>query len=836
MRTAPLSAVLAVLLGAAAQDTSAQSLLHAAYGSQPLVGMASALDGAGDVNGDGLPDYIVSATLMKDPGGVLTGAAEVRSGSDGSVLHTFYGTAAGQSFGSAVAGAGDVDADGRGDLIVGTPFGNVNGTRSGLARVFSGIDGALLHEYHGATPFTELGTRVAGAGDVNADGYADFAITLARQGMNGEVRVHSGLDGSLLLTLVGDGGNEGFGMALDGAGDVNADGHADIIAGMTGTNRARVYSGLDGTTLYTFNQPYAQSWVWGHAVAGAGDVNADGHADLIVGDRQDSKLFAFGGMARVFSGADGSELFSMYGMLNNHYLGTDVDGAGDVDGDGYDDVVSGSPGYGTDTLQGGQLVVYSGRTGTLLRAFVPEAVESGDDLGRTVAGLGDVNGDGFDDVAGGCSDHSTALPLAGMVVVCSLRFVAYEVDPAEVVFNHQAPLSIFGAGFEPDSPITVTVGGTPATDVTWVSPQRVDCLTPGDGVQDTVVDVVVEQAGQSVPLHAALKLGGTKIFGVWPPNGPYIGGDEVVIYGDNFVDDGSTVVTVGGTVSTYQATILEIDEPNVMVIETPVMPIGAGPGIKIVSSAGTAFTSAYKFDEKWIYPHTGNITGGEVITMYGDLSVAPNMTATVGGIPAQILSAVPGRIEILTPAVESATGQMLDVRTYSNTSGLGKHSVSGSFLYTPFAAATKSGSAFTGLKLAVSVRSSTPEPQDNLVTLFVIDPLQVPHLPGPKGGASGTAGLGGAGASVSGGAGAGVGASPATARAPSTPVPSGKLHGVPISILAANVPVPILATAFKLNLGQVSPFLIGTTVHIQGLVTGEGSHGSYTNAMSYVIQ
>jgi hypothetical protein len=225
--------------------------------------------------------------------------------------------------------------------------------------------------------------------------------------------------------------------------------------------------------------------------------------------------------------------------------------------------------------------------------------------------------------------------------------------------------------------------------------------------------------------------------------------------------------------------------------------------------------------------------------MLGNVTMPPlnDLTARIGNVPATVLSAVPGKVEILVPAVPEATGELLSV--WLDSPSYGPQAVQLTFMYTPFAAATSSGNAFDGMNLALSVRSTTPHPQSNLVTLWVIDPTQAPHLL-PMAGGSGPAGVagsagGGAGSLVGGGGPASAAVSGA-ARFPKWNGPSGTLYGAPLSILAANVPVPDLAATFKLKLGPTSPFLIGTTVWVQGLVTGEGNQfGSFTNPISFVI-
>ncbi len=186
----------------------------------------------------------------------------------------------------------------------------------------------------------------------------------------------SALTQSPLYTLDGNSIPDRFGTSVSGAGDVNGDGHADLIVGASGatpltTNphplgNVQVFSGKDGALLYTFaGKTYRD-------VSGAGDVNNDGCADFIAGAPFDDN----NGAVQVFSGKDGSVLYTFAGDTTLVQLGSSVSNAGDVNGDGYADIIAGSQ---SDDFTGG-VRVFSGKDGTAL--YTINGAASADGFGR----------------------------------------------------------------------------------------------------------------------------------------------------------------------------------------------------------------------------------------------------------------------------------------------------------------------------------------------------------------------------------------------------------------------------------------------------------------------
>ena len=365
-----------ILTAALAPAAYSQVPLHTFSGDSTGDRLGWSVAIAGDVDADGFDDLIVGASFGN--------YARVYSGATGNIIHEFTGPHPSAFFGRSVAGAGDVNADGYDDLIVGAHWDDTSSDNAGSATVFSGLDGAVLYSFFGNT-HDQYGW-VGGAGDANGDGYADFVVGAIFEGITGSARVYSGIDGSVLFTEYGT-TSSAFGFRVGCAGDVNADGFDDVIVGSHGT-LSRVLSGVDGSVLY--EMPF------GRNVGGAGDVNADGHADFIVGF--DNKH------ARVFSGLDGTLLHS-FDVGGGNEGG--VSGAGDVDGDGYDDLLVG--------VRGAGFWVFSGQLGSALYA-----VAGPQSFAFSVGGPGDVNGDGFPDfIIGDVEDQNPDGP--GYAVVYSSR-------------------------------------------------------------------------------------------------------------------------------------------------------------------------------------------------------------------------------------------------------------------------------------------------------------------------------------------------------------------------------------------------------------------------------
>ncbi len=281
----------------------------------------------------------------------------------------------------------DTDGDGLGDVIE-TKFGfDANDSND----YPSALKFEKVSQYNGDNANAYFGYSAANAGDVNMDGVNDLISGTS----GGLARVISGKDGTTLYTFSEAAG--AFGQKVAGAGDVNKDGYADVIVsahrdGTNGTDSGAVwvYSGIDGSVLYTF---YGNDYFFGFSAAGAGDVNKDGFADIIVGSQATNNAGQGNGKARIFSGQTGNILYTLNGDTNGDMFGYSVDGAGDLNKDGYDDVI-------ISALIGNYTRVVSGIDGSTLTTLTVGA-------NRNVVGAGDLNNDTYPDLLLGKADGTT---------------------------------------------------------------------------------------------------------------------------------------------------------------------------------------------------------------------------------------------------------------------------------------------------------------------------------------------------------------------------------------------------------------------------------------------
>ncbi len=399
---------------------------------------------AGDVNGDGYGDVIVAAHYF-DNGQENEGRAYLFLGSASGLSTTPAWTAEGDQanahFGCSVATAGDVNGDGHSDVIIGASSFSNGQTAEGRAYLFlgtaSGLSATPAWTAEGDQDNAAFGYSVATAGDVNGDGYDDVIIG-APNFYNGEYREGrvflflgsaSGLYATPTWTAESNQVYAYFGYSVATAGDVNGDGYADVIIGAyffsngeSYEGRAFVYlggaSGLSPTPAWTAESNQANAY-FGNSVASAGDVNGDGYDDVIVGAYFFSNGETYEGRAFVYlggaSGLSPTPAWTAEANQANAKFGTSVATAGDVNGDGYSDVIVGAPDFSNgETFEGRAFVYLGGASGlSPTPAWTGESDKGDARFGFSVATAGDVNGDGLSDVIIGAPYFSNPLEFEG---------------------------------------------------------------------------------------------------------------------------------------------------------------------------------------------------------------------------------------------------------------------------------------------------------------------------------------------------------------------------------------------------------------------------------------
>ena len=343
----------------------------------------------GDVDGDGVPDVVTSAPTS-GAGGENAGRIYVYSTKTGKLLWSADGKP-GDQLGTGVEAAGDTNGDKIPDVIASAPGG-------GYAKVYSGRDGRVLLTVKAEGPKDDFGRHAAGVGDVNHDGFADIIVGAPHNGAGGEnagrAYVYSGKDGHILLTLTGERAGDGFGSAVAGFADKQ---HTLLLvgapkAGPKQTGRTYVYEALNAKPKFTIESDESGGALGAMFLSVPGDVDGDGVPDAYASDWANGAKGPMTGRVYVYSGKDGHALLTLTGEAAGEGFGTSPSVAGDVDGDGHADLIVGAWQYSGAAMSGGRAYLYSGSDGHLIKTYTCKT--PGDTFGFDAVTMGDVDGDG----------------------------------------------------------------------------------------------------------------------------------------------------------------------------------------------------------------------------------------------------------------------------------------------------------------------------------------------------------------------------------------------------------------------------------------------------------
>ena len=632
---------------------------------------------AGDVNGDGFDDLLIGAYGASPNGQNSSGATYVvfgkRSGFstaidlaalDGSNGFQISGELEEDYSGRSVSGAGDVNGDGFDDIIIGAKGADPGGNdSSGVSYVVFGKAGFAPHldlsTLNGTNGFKIIGeaahdysgSSVSRAGDVNGDGFDDLLI--GAPGANGKSgtsagatyvifgKAHefaaafdlSGLNGANGFKIVGNAAYDYSGSAVSAAGDVNGDGIDDLLIGAYGvdsngnssgttyvvfgkkggfpvTLNARALNGNNGFAI--IGETSGDSA--GASVRGAGDVNGDGFDDLLIGaygaddnGNYSGAAYVVFGKAAGFAGAldlstlNGSNGFKIVGETAGDVAGISVSGAGDVNGDGFDDLLIGAYGAQPNGPSSGSAYVVFGKAAPFsnilnlstldgFNGFKINGAAAGDNFGISVSRAGDVNHDGFDDLLIGASGapHGDSIGAAYVILGRDSKAFISTSDASIVEGDFGTSALAFDITLDATSSLPVTVNfatldGTAAAGSDYLAPLPGTLIfAPGETVKTVVVEIIGDSAIEThenftLLLSGAINATIAKQIGV----GAILNDDTALRIGDAAQPEGNS--GVGDLTFT-----VSLDQPSALPVTVSV---GSEDGTAIAGSDYVALSS-----------------------------------------------------------------------------------------------------------------------------------------------------------------------------------------------------------------------------------------------------
>ncbi|MEE9394956.1 MAG: VCBS repeat-containing protein [Planctomycetota bacterium] len=374
------------------------------------------------------------------------------------VLLETAGQVGGERRGASLAVVGDLDGDGFSDFLLGTSHNRVD--------LVSGGDGSLIQSFFGDSPGDDFGVSVVALGDVDFDGFGDFAIGASQRssGGAGYVRVFSGGPRLALYTHGGNMPGDRFGETLALLGDVSQNGIPDFGVGAPtaehGGNQVgdvTVYDGLTGFLVHSL-VGIASGDFFGTAMTGPGDLDGDGFDDILVGAPIANVVGGsfFGGFGGVYlySGLSGNLLSQWAGDNPDDAFGASLAALGDADFDGVAEFAVGMPGFDQGGFNAGAVRILQ-MNGPAIQTIVGSSAQAR--FGSVLADAVDLNGDLVPEMFIGSPDYSGVAPASGRLEVFTplLQANFWQID-GDVVFGNMGA-AFCAADFDGDGLIEVAV-------------------------------------------------------------------------------------------------------------------------------------------------------------------------------------------------------------------------------------------------------------------------------------------------------------------------------------------------------------------------------------------
>ncbi len=448
---------------------------------------------AGDVNGDGFADVVVGApnyaSGQADEGAVylFLGAASGPSTDPSLIIES---NSANAQFGYSVSSAGDVNNDGFSDVIVGAPgsepcaYAN-GGEGFAFYGSASGLSSTPDWEHHVCVG-NFFAQSVAAAGDVNNDGFSDVIVgcpgCMSSGSFDGDAFVFAGSAGGLLTvafwrydTADGDASAANFGSSVAGAGDVNNDGYSDVLVG------ADAWASAGRTFLFYGGNTMSLTPDWSDVLpvtsliraSGAGDTNGDGFDDVLVGYPSVNIAGEHGLVALFFGSATGPSTTANWAKTGSDFsttlLGSAVSSAGDINNDGFDDILVSTTAFEFNGDPTGRAYLFLGSASgpETTEAWIATGDMANAAFGKSLACAGDVNNDGLPDVIVGSSGYGDS---SGRALIWS-DFNIPVNNPTPTPTPTPTPVVVFPGKGELPAPTVATSGRNATVTAPQVTPQ-----------------------------------------------------------------------------------------------------------------------------------------------------------------------------------------------------------------------------------------------------------------------------------------------------------------------------------------------------------------------------